>query len=55
VLTHGEVVFAGPTSEAFEKIAIIKNAGLQPPHVTLLARALHLRPAVNEAGFLSRL
>jgi energy-coupling factor transporter ATP-binding protein EcfA2 len=55
VLTHGEVVFAGPTSEAFANSAIIIDAGLEPPHVTLIARALHLQPAVNEAGFLAQL
>jgi energy-coupling factor transport system ATP-binding protein len=55
VLTHGKVVNAGPTSEAFANSSMISDAGLEPPHVTLLASALHLQPAVSEAAFLSQL
>jgi hypothetical protein len=55
VLTHGTVVYTGPTSEAFANNAMIADAGLEPPHVTLIARALHMQPAVNEAGFLAQL
>ncbi len=53
VLTHGQVRQAGPTIEAFADEAVIAEAGLEPPHVTLLARALGLPTVVNEAGFLS--
>jgi energy-coupling factor transport system ATP-binding protein len=55
VLTHGEVRYVGPTSQAFTDSSMIAGAGLEPPHVTLLARALNLRPAVNQAGFLAQL
>jgi len=34
---------------------VIAEAGLEPPHVTLLARALNLQSVVNEAGFLAQL
>lgn len=54
VPTHGEVVYAGPTSEAFANSSMISDAGLEPPHVTLIASALHLQPAVSEAGFLAQ-
>jgi energy-coupling factor transport system ATP-binding protein len=55
VLTHGEVAYAGTTSDAFANSSMITDAGLGLPHVTLLARELHMPPAVNEAGFLSQL
>jgi energy-coupling factor transport system ATP-binding protein len=55
VLTHGDVRHVGLTSEAFANTSMIADAGLEPPHVMLIARALHLRPAVNEAGFLAQL
>jgi energy-coupling factor transport system ATP-binding protein len=55
VLTHGEVRHAGPTIAAFENEAMIAEAGLELPHVSLLARALGLRTAVDEAGFLAHL
>jgi energy-coupling factor transport system ATP-binding protein len=55
VLTHGVVRHAGPTNAAFEDDALIVEAGLEPPHVTVLARALGLRPTVDEAGFLAQL
>src|SRR6202165_5440619 len=53
VLTHGEVRHAGPTIAAFENDAMIAEAGLEPPHVSLLARALGLPTTVDEAGFLA--
>jgi energy-coupling factor transport system ATP-binding protein len=55
VLTHGKVAYAGKTSDAFANTSTITGAGLGLPHVTLLARELHMQPAVNEAGFLSQL
>jgi energy-coupling factor transport system ATP-binding protein len=55
VLTHGVVRHAGPTAAAFEDQAMIGEAGLEPPHVTMLARALGLRTIVDEAGFLAEL
>jgi energy-coupling factor transport system ATP-binding protein len=55
VLTHGEVRHAGPTTAAFEDEAMIAEAGLEPPHVTLLARAVRLRMTVDEAGFIAQL
>jgi energy-coupling factor transport system ATP-binding protein len=53
VLSHGEVRYAGPTSKAFGDRARLKEAGLEPPHVTALAQALSLRECVNEAEFLA--
>jgi energy-coupling factor transporter ATP-binding protein EcfA2 len=55
VLTQGRVRHAGPTIAAFEEEAMIVEAGLEPPHVSLLARALGLPTAVDEAGFLAQL
>jgi energy-coupling factor transport system ATP-binding protein len=55
VLTHGEVVYAGPTADAFADSSMITAAGLDQPHVMLIARALNLRPAVNQAAFLAQL
>jgi len=55
VLTRGEVRHSGPTADAFADSSMIAEAGLEPPHVTLLARALNLQPVVNEAGFLAQL
>jgi energy-coupling factor transport system ATP-binding protein len=55
VLTHGEVRHAGPTIAAFENDAMIAEAGLEPPHVSLLARALGLPTTVDEAGLLAHL
>ncbi|MDQ6918197.1 MAG: energy-coupling factor ABC transporter ATP-binding protein [Candidatus Dormibacteraeota bacterium] len=55
VLTHGQVRHAGPTIDAFDDEAVIVEAGLEPPHLTLLARALGLPTVVNEAGFLAQL
>jgi len=53
VLSHGEVLYTGPTSRAFGDPALLKDAGLEPPHVTELARAIGLHECVNEAEFLS--
>jgi energy-coupling factor transport system ATP-binding protein len=53
VLSHGEVRYAGPTPNAFGDRALLKDAGIEPPHVTELARAIGLRECVNEAEFLS--
>jgi energy-coupling factor transport system ATP-binding protein len=55
VLTHGEVRHGGPTSAAFEDETMIAEAGLEPPHVTVLARRLRFRTSVNQAGFLAQL
>jgi len=55
VLTHGEVVHAGPTGEAFQNPTLIARAGLEAPHVTQLAKALGLATTVDEAGFLARI
>lgn len=52
VLSHGTVMYAGPTSGAFEDRSMVKEAGLEPPHVTALGRSLGLAESVNEAGFL---
>jgi len=52
VLSHGEVRYAGSTSPAFADHAIVSEAGIEPPHLTLLARTLRLPEVVNEAGFL---
>jgi energy-coupling factor transport system ATP-binding protein len=52
VLTRGAVRYAGLTRAAFEDEGMIAEAGLEPPHVTLLARALGLPTAVDEDGFL---
>jgi energy-coupling factor transport system ATP-binding protein len=52
VLSHGELRYAGPTSGAFADHAMVKEAGLEPPHLTLLARTLGLPEVVNEDGFL---
>ena len=55
VLTHGRVVHAGPSLAAFEDRRMIAEAGLEPPHVTLLAQALGLATTIDEAGFLAQL
>jgi energy-coupling factor transport system ATP-binding protein len=52
ILTHGVVRYAGPTARAFELDTIVREAGIQPPHVTLVARALELGECVSEAAFL---
>jgi energy-coupling factor transporter ATP-binding protein EcfA2 len=54
VLTRGVVRHAGPTSGAFADEAMLAEAGLRPPHVTRLARALGLGPCVTEAELLAR-
>jgi energy-coupling factor transport system ATP-binding protein len=53
VLSHGAVRHSGPTADAFAAQALLEEAGLEPPHVTRLARALGLPPTVTEAGFLT--
>jgi energy-coupling factor transport system ATP-binding protein len=55
VLSHGQVRFAGPTSQAFGDPALLKEAGLEAPHVTELARASGLPECVSEAEFLAAL
>jgi energy-coupling factor transport system ATP-binding protein len=55
VLSHGQVRYAGPTRLAFDDAAVVEEAGLEPPHVTALARSLGLDGCVNEAGFLAAL
>lgn len=54
VLTRGVVRHAGPTAAAFEDEALVAEAGLRPPHVTRLARALGLGACVSEADLLAR-
>jgi energy-coupling factor transporter ATP-binding protein EcfA2 len=53
VLSHGVVRHAGRTEAAFADQGLIEEAGLEPPHVTRLARALGLGPRVTESAFLS--
>jgi energy-coupling factor transporter ATP-binding protein EcfA2 len=55
ILSHGRLRYAGPTANAFADEALLKEAGLEPPHVTSLARGLGLPGAVNEASFLASL
>jgi energy-coupling factor transporter ATP-binding protein EcfA2 len=55
ILSRGEVRYAGPTANAFVDQAVLKEAGLEPPHVTSLARMLGLPASVNEASFLASL
>jgi len=51
VLSHGEVRYAGQTSNAFGDRALLKEAGLEPPHVTELAQAMGMRDCVSDAEF----
>lgn len=53
VLSHGRALYAGPTAGAFRDAAVVKEAGIEPPHVTTLARSLKLGECVNEAAFLA--
>lgn len=53
VLSHGQVLYSGPTAGAFRDEAVVKEAGIEPPHVTSLARSLGLGECVNEAAFLA--
>ena len=55
VLSHGRVRYLGPTGDAFRDPAVVAEAGIEPPHVSSLARAIGLPEAVNEVGFLSAL
>jgi len=55
VLTHGTVRHAGPTDVGFKRPEMIREAGLEPPHVTSLARELGLPPTVSAEGFLAEL
>ena len=52
VLSHGQVRYSGPTAGAFRDGAIVEEAGIEPPNVTLLGRALGLRESVSERAFL---
>src|SRR5690242_19163194 len=52
VLSRGEVRYAGATRGAFADPRLIREAGLQAPHITLLAEAVGLGLCVNEAEFL---
>jgi energy-coupling factor transport system ATP-binding protein len=54
ILSAGTVRYAGPTAGAFDEEALVADAGLRPPHVTRLARALGLGRCVREADFLAR-
>jgi len=53
VLSHGQVRYAGPTADAFRDASVVEEAGIEPPHVTALARAIGLGEHVNEASFLA--
>jgi energy-coupling factor transport system ATP-binding protein len=53
VLSHGAMLYAGPTAGAFADRVMVEEAGIEPPHVATLARSLGLRESVNEAGFLA--
>jgi energy-coupling factor transport system ATP-binding protein len=55
VLTHGVVRHAGPTEAAFAQPEMIKEAGLEPPHVARLAARLGMKNCFTEAEFLRRL
>jgi len=39
VMDGGRVIFDGPTREAFKRVDILRQAGLMPPRITLLARS----------------
>ncbi len=39
VMSDGRVIFDGPTREAFRRIDILRQAGLMPPKITLLAQS----------------
>jgi energy-coupling factor transporter ATP-binding protein EcfA2 len=54
VLTRGVVRYAGRTAGVFEDQGLVVEAGLRPPHVTRLARALGLGACVSEADLLAR-
>jgi energy-coupling factor transport system ATP-binding protein len=54
ILSGGVVRYAGATAGAFEDEALVAQAGLRPPHVTELARALGIGPCVTESDFLAR-
>jgi energy-coupling factor transporter ATP-binding protein EcfA2 len=55
VLSHGAIRYAGPTAAAFADRVAVAEAGLEPPHVTALARLLEIPDSVNEEGFLRSL
>jgi len=55
VLSQGAVLYAGPTAAAFADRYIVEGAGIEPPHVTSLARRLGLGEAVSERAFLAAL
>ncbi|TMC39406.1 MAG: ABC transporter ATP-binding protein [Chloroflexi bacterium] len=53
VLSHGVVRYAGATEKAFADRSMVDDAGIQPPHVTALARSLGMSESVSEAAFLA--
>jgi energy-coupling factor transporter ATP-binding protein EcfA2 len=53
VLSHGVVRHSGATVEAFADQSLLEEAGLEPPQVTRLARALGFPPSVTEKSFLT--
>jgi energy-coupling factor transport system ATP-binding protein len=55
ILSRGRALYAGPTERAFEDVDLVKQAGIEAPHVTTLAREIGLSEAVNERGFLQLL
>lgn len=52
VLSRGVVRYAGPTADAFGDVAVVEDAGLEPPHVTSLARMIGLPDCVSQQEFL---
>jgi ABC-type glutathione transport system ATPase component len=55
ILSHGRVLYAGPTERAFENVDLVTQAGIDAPHVTTLAREIGVAEAVSERGFLELL
>jgi energy-coupling factor transport system ATP-binding protein len=55
VLSRGAVRYAGPAERAFTDRVMVDEAGIEPPHVTRLARELDLPECVSEAAFLGAL
>lgn len=54
MLAHGEVLHQGPVERAFDDLALCAAAGIEPPHVSQLARALGAdSPPVRETGFVA--
>jgi energy-coupling factor transport system ATP-binding protein len=52
VLSRGAVRYAGAAEKAFVDTAMVRDAGIEPPHVTQLGRELGRPECVSEAAFL---